>query len=174
MAYGLVRDENDAREVVQEAFLRAYLNLDKFEGNSAFFTWLFRIVTNLSIDHMRRPSRRETESFEAHEQEHFYEPTTLGRFADSDPVEVLQNAHICQQIREGIAQLPAYHRGVIVMREVKGMTYEDMARTIGVSKGTIMSRLFHARRKLQEILEGCYLEHFGRIPERRTKARQVA
>ena len=173
-AYGLVRDENDARDVVQEAFLRAYVNLDKFEGNSAFFTWLFRIVSNLSIDHMRRPSRRENESLDAHAVEQLREPGMLSVLADSDPAEVLQNAYICRQIREGIEQLPACHRGVIIMREVKGMSYEDMARVSGVSKGTIMSRLFHARRKLQAILGDCYLEHFGRHPERHTSARRSA
>ena len=164
LALALVRDEQDAREVVQEAFLRVHRGLDSFQGSSSFFTWLYRIVTNLSIDLMRRPSRRETEvdAYLEHVDEH--DIPFLSRIDGADPFDAVRRQEIAKRIERGLAELPPYHRGVIVMREVHGMTYEEMAEAMGVSKGTIMSRLFHARQKLQRALSDCYGEHIGPPP----------
>ncbi|HET7538682.1 MAG TPA: sigma-70 family RNA polymerase sigma factor [Polyangiaceae bacterium] len=157
IAFGLLRDENDAREVVQEAFLRVHRGLDSFHGGSAFFTWLYRIVTNLSIDLMRKPGRREAELDESREIDEADIPL-LSRIDGADPLDVLRRGEIRNKLEAALAALPAYHRGVIVMREVEGMSYEEMAEAMGVSKGTIMSRLFHARQKLQRALADCYAE----------------
>ncbi len=164
LALALVRDEQDAREVVQEAFLRVHRGLESFQGSSSFFTWLYRIVTNLSIDLMRRPARRETE-VEAY-LDHVDEQDIpfLSRIDGADPFDAVRRQEIAKRIERGLAELPPYHRGVIVMREVHGMTYEEMAEAMGVSKGTIMSRLFHARQKLQRALSDCYGEHIGPPP----------
>lgn len=164
LAMALVRDEQDAREVVQEAFLRVHRGLDSFQGSSSFFTWLYRIVTNLSIDLMRRPARRETEveAYLDHVDEH--DIPFLSRIDGADPFDAVRRQEIAKRIERGLAELPHYHRGVIVMREVHGMTYEEMAEAMGVSKGTIMSRLFHARQKLQRALSDCYGEHIGPPP----------
>ena len=157
IALGLLRDENDAREVVQEAFLRVHRGLDSFHGGSAFFTWLYRIVTNLSIDLMRKPGRREAELDETREVDEQDIPL-LSRIDGADPLDVLRRAEIRNKLEAALDALPVYHRGVIVMREVEGMSYEEMAEAMGVSKGTIMSRLFHARQKLQRALADCYAE----------------
>ena len=157
IALGLLRDEQDAREVVQEAFLRVHRGLDSFQGGSSFFTWLYRIVTNLSIDLMRKPSRRDVELDESREIDEADIPL-LSRIDGADPMDVLRRAEIRNKLEAALAALPVYHRGVIVMREVEGMSYEEMAEAMGVSKGTIMSRLFHARQKLQRALADCYAE----------------
>ena len=157
IALGLLRDEQDAREVVQEAFLRVYRGLDSFHGGSTFFTWLYRIVTNLSIDLMRKPSRRDAELDESREIDESDIPL-LSRIDGADPLDVLRRAEIRNKLEAALEALPVYHRGVIVMREVEGMSYEEMAEAMGVSKGTIMSRLFHARQKLQRALADCYAE----------------
>ena len=157
IALGLLRDEQDAREVVQEAFLRVHRGLDSFQGGSTFFTWLYRIVTNLSIDLMRKPSRRDAELDESREIDEADIPL-LSRIDGADPLDVLRRAEIRAKLEAALAALPVYHRGVIVMREVEGMSYEEMAEAMGVSKGTIMSRLFHARQKLQRALADCYAE----------------
>ena len=157
IALGLLRDEQDAREVVQEAFLRVHRGLDSFHGGSTFFTWLYRIVTNLSIDLMRKPARREAELDESRELDESEIPL-LSRIDGADPLDVLRRAEIRNKLEAALAELPVYHRGVIVMREVEGLSYEEMAEAMGVSKGTIMSRLFHARQKLQRALADCYAE----------------
>jgi RNA polymerase sigma-70 factor (ECF subfamily) len=164
---GLVRDENDAREIVQEAFLRVYRGLDSFQGSSSFFTWLYRIVTNLAIDLMRKPGRRDTALQEDRATDE--EPTEfplVSRIDGADPIDVIRRREIAQRIQAALDALPPYHRGVILMREVEGMSYEEMAQAMGVSKGTIMSRLFHARQKLQRALADCYAEEgAARAPE---------
>jgi RNA polymerase sigma-70 factor (ECF subfamily) len=164
IAMGLVRDENDARELVQDAFLRVYRSLNSFQGGSSFFTWLYRIVTNLAIDLMRKPGRRDTELHEA--QAAADEPTEfplVSRIDGADPLDVIRRREIAVRIQAALDALPPYHRGVILMREVEGMSYEEMAEAMGVSKGTIMSRLFHARQKLQRALADCYAEEQGLI-----------
>src|SRR5690606_37291239 len=161
LAMALVRDEQDAREVVQEAFLRVYRGIDRFHGTSSFFTWLYRIVTNLSIDLMRRPARREVEWDDHLEQSEDADVSFLSKVAETDPFDAIRRQEIAERIWQSLEDLPPYHRGVIVMREVNGMSYEEMAEAMGVSKGTIMSRLFHARQKLQRVLADCYAEHVG-------------
>ncbi|MCB9609241.1 MAG: sigma-70 family RNA polymerase sigma factor [Polyangiaceae bacterium] len=165
IALGLVRDENDAREVVQEAFLRVHRGLAKFHGGSSFFTWLYRIVTNLSIDLMRKPARREQELTDRHELADDFDSPFLARIDGADPLDVVRRKEIAQRIQVALDALPPYHRHVIVMREVEGMSYEEMAEAMQVSKGTIMSRLFHARQKLQRALGDCYAEQLGKPPE---------
>lgn len=156
VALGLVRDEQDAREIAQEAFLRVHKGLSQFQGGSSFFTWLYRIVTNLSIDLMRKPSRREAELHHALEEddgELLHLPAS-----DADPYDIVRRGELSARIQAALERLPPYHRGVILMREVEGMSYEEMADAMQVSKGTIMSRLFHARRKLQRALSDCHDE----------------
>ncbi len=162
IAFGLVRDEEDASEIVQEAFLRVYRGLDAFNGAASFFTWLYRIVKNLSIDLMRRPSwQRELTDELAGEQ---LDALLLSR-AGADPEHSLGRRELALVVGEAIDALPSYHRAVILMREVEGMSYEEMAKAAGVSKGTIMSRLFHARKKLQRALFERYVEHTERLPD---------
>jgi RNA polymerase sigma-70 factor (ECF subfamily) len=162
IAIGLVRDENDAREIVQEAFLRVYKNIDRFKGGSAFFTWLYRIVTNLAIDLMRKPARREAELFDnpqiAEDADAFPFVSKMGH---ADPMDMVRRREIGERIQQELDALPPYHRAVIVMREVEGMSYQQMAEAMNVSKGTIMSRLFHARQKLQKALADMYQEQTG-------------
>jgi len=156
IALGLVRDEQDAREIAQEAFLRVHKGLPQFHGGSSFFTWLYRIVTNLSIDLMRKPSRREAELHFALEADDNESPLLLA--SDADPYDVVRRGQLSERIQCALEQLPPYHRGVILMREIEGMSYEEMAEAMQVSKGTIMSRLFHARKKLQRALADCHDE----------------
>lgn len=168
IALSLVRDENDARELVQDAFLRVHKGLASFQGGSSFFTWLYRIITNLSIDLIRKPGRQladiDEQRFESDEGQEAEFPL-LSKVDGSDPVDVVRRQEIAGRLQAALDALPPYHRGVIVMREIEGLSYEEMASAMGVSKGTIMSRLFHARQKLQKALADCYEEQIGKIPE---------
>jgi RNA polymerase sigma-70 factor, ECF subfamily len=165
IALSLVRDENDARELVQDAFLRVFKGLGSFQGGSSFFTWLYRIITNLSIDLIRKPGRQGGGDLDDKrlEAEDAQEPdfALLSRIDGADPAEVVRRREIAARLQVALDALPSYHRGVIVMREIEGLSYEEMAQVMGVSKGTIMSRLFHARQKLQRALVDCYKEQVG-------------
>ncbi len=167
IAIGLVRNEQDARDLVQDAFLRVHKSLPSFQGSSSFFTWLYRIVTNLAIDLVRRPGRNVVELEEEHQRSSSpgNEPTDhpwVARVDGADPVDVLRRKELAARMRTAIDALPSYHKAVILMREVEGLSYEEMAEAMQVSKGTIMSRLFHARQKLQKALADCYDEENGK------------
>lgn len=165
LALQLVRDENDAREIVQEAFLRVYRGLGNFQGGSSFYTWLYRIVTNLAIDVMRKPGRNRGElEDEAPGEPDENDYPLLSRFDGADPLDALHRTELGKKLAAALEALPPYHRGVILMREVDGMSYDEMAQAMGVSKGTIMSRLFHARQKLQRALADTYVDSQGKPP----------
>lgn len=164
LALGLVRDEADAQEIVQEAFIRVYRGIGSFQHGSSFFTWLYRIVNNLAIDLMRRPSRRESHLDEGRCVSREDDIPLLGRIEGADPVQTIRRREIARRIASALDELPSYHRAVILMREVDGLSYQEMAEIMSVSKGTIMSRLFHARQKMQRALADCYAEQLGRHP----------
>ena len=96
----------------------------------------------------------------------------VARMAGEDPLRVVRRGELAERIQRALEDLPSYHSSVILMRELEGMSYEEMAQAMGVSKGTIMSRLFHARQKMQKALRDCYDEEMGRsqAPKRGGKA----
>lgn len=165
LAMTFVHDENDARELAQEAFLRVYKHLQDFHGGSTFFTWLYRIITNLGIDFTRRPGHRfvalDANHVDDVEDEDHVDLPTIGRLAETNPADVVRRREIASRIQIALDALPSYHRSVIIMREIDGLSYDEIAEATGVSKGTIMSRLFHARHKLQRALAGYYEEQVG-------------
>lgn len=152
VAYGIVRNPDDAREVVQEAFIRVYRHLHEFAGQATFSTWLYRIVVNLSIDLLRKRTPGPTIDLEDHTDLESAPTEWLPVRQATDPLESLGRKRLVLAMQAALDQLPPYHRAVILLRELEGMSYEEMAQTLQVSKGTIMSRLFHARRKMQRML----------------------
>jgi RNA polymerase sigma-70 factor (ECF subfamily) len=154
LAYGVLRHQDDALDVVQDAFIKAHKYLDKFEGNSSFYTWLYRIVMNLAIDHLRKHRRvKPVELDEARLDEAVAgEDSLLPRILGSNPGRALLDKEIRARIDQALTELSENHRSVLVMRELEGMSYEEMAQAMNCSKGTIMSRLFHARKNMQKRL----------------------
>jgi len=151
LAFGVLRHADDALDVVQDAFIKAHKYLDKFEGNSSFYTWLYRIVMNLAIDHLRKHRRvRPVELDEQHLDES--DEALLPKILGGNPGRALMDKEIRARIDQALGELSDNHRAVLIMRELEGMSYEEMAQAMGCSKGTIMSRLFHARKNMQKQL----------------------
>jgi RNA polymerase sigma-70 factor (ECF subfamily) len=155
VAYGMVRNHEDAMDVTQESFIKVHRYLANFQGSSSFYTWLYRIVVNVAIDHIRRDKGQSVEyddriaqEGEGIEGDGSLLPSILG----SNPAKALSRQELLSMMQKAIDSLPPYHRAVIVMRELEGMSYKEMAKAMKVSKGTIMSRLHHARHKLQKAL----------------------
>jgi RNA polymerase sigma-70 factor (ECF subfamily) len=147
----MVHDADDARDICQEAFLKVHKNLDTFEGEAQFFTWLYRIVVNLGIDLLRKRRGQKVEFDDAvphDEDEGGIAPHRTG----FDPGRALLDKELRKRILEALGKLSPSHRAVLVMREVEGMSYQEMAEAMKCSIGTIMSRLFHARKKMQTML----------------------
>jgi len=153
VALGMVHDPDDARDITQEAFLKVHKNLATFEGDAQFFTWLYRIVMNLSIDHLRKRRGEKVEFDDAMSNDEADDETGIApRRTGFDPAKALSDKELREQIRGALSKLSPAHRAVLVMREVDGLSYQEMADQAGVSIGTIMSRLFHARKKMQKML----------------------
>jgi len=155
LARRIVGSDEDAEEVVQEAFLKAFRSLDRFRGGSAFYTWLYRIVYNGAIDRLRKESRLRTVDYDdtlARGEEVDGAAELLPPRLDADPARVQRRRELKEQMESALEQLSEAHQAVIVLREVHGLTYEEIAEVVGCPKGTVMSRLHHARRRMQELL----------------------
>jgi len=156
IAYGMVNNRDDAMDLVQDAFLKAYHNLKRFEGSSSFYTWLYRIVVNVCIDHIRRTGKRVMVDYDDQirredgvEGEERIKPSKLGL----DPAKAYGRQELLEQISRALEELSPIHKEAIILREVQGLSYQEMAEVMDVSKGTVMSRLHHARKNLQEKLQ---------------------
>ena len=156
IAYGMVNNREDAMDLVQESFLKVHNNLGRFEGSSSFYTWLYRIVVNVCIDHIRKTGRRIKVDYDDHilrdgnvEGDDRIRPSVL----NVDPVKAQGRKELLEKIRSALDELSPIHKEAIVLRELQGLSYEEMANVMGVSKGTVMSRLHHARKNLQALLQ---------------------
>lgn len=154
VALGMVKNPDDARDIVQEAFLKVWKSLGAFEGQSAFYTWLYRIVANLCIDHLRKgKSQVEYDDQRVHEEDQVAgDENILPQTAGLHPGRALESKELGAAIERALEELSPNHRAVLLMREVEGLSYREMADAMKVSEGTIMSRLFHARKKMQAAL----------------------
>jgi RNA polymerase sigma-70 factor (ECF subfamily) len=157
VALGVVKRPEDAADIVQDAFIKVHRHLATFQGTSSFYTWLYRIVMNLGIDHVRKHRKVVEWGDDVPIEQAAGDRTLVPKVADSNPRSTVERRELSEKIRQALDTLPEYHRAVILLREVEGMSYEEIAEVLEVPKGTIMSRLFHARRKMQDQLQP-YLE----------------
>jgi len=157
MIYNMVRNEQDAWDIAQDGFVKAWRNIRRFRGQSSFFTWLYRILMNISIDALRRKQIESGTEFDDTVRLQEIEPasaTTPQR--EREPATRLNDKEIRTRIDAAIARLSPDHRAVIVMRELDGLDYQEIADAMECSIGTVMSRLFYARKKLQTMLKDVY------------------
>jgi RNA polymerase sigma-70 factor (ECF subfamily) len=153
LAHGMLRNEADATDVAQETFIRAWQGIRKFKNDSAFYTWLYRITTNLCIDHVRRRNRRPTGEFQEEIKSEMEPSVGTPPSNNPSPRAEIQNRELGAQIDAALAQLSPEHRAVVQLREFEGLDYSEIARAVGCSIGTVMSRLFYARKHLQKLLK---------------------
>lgn len=149
----IVRNEHDARDVSQEVWLSVWKNLKDYRGDAKFSTWLYAVATRRAIDHLRRRRRwfdRFLPFLADGEAPAAAEPTVA---ASSNPRRELETAERAERFERALATLPPKHRSVLALREVEGLSYEEIAQTLNCRPGTVMSRLFKARRLLAQKLE---------------------
>lgn len=150
-ALALMRNEEEAIDLSQEAWVKAWQRLKQFQHESSFSTWLTRIVINLCLDRLRRQKRERAESIEALEEESGG-VERLMPVVTVNPTAGLERAELRARIERALNQLSVPHRTVIVLHEFEGMEYKRIAQVMGCSIGTVMSRLFYARRRLASLL----------------------
>ena len=154
VALGIVKDPDLAWDVAQEAFVRVHQHLGEFKGDSSFSTWVLRIGSHLAIDSLRKErtsSKQDIDDVNEADVQGGGEgilATALG----NDPQQNALRRELAGKMTEALAQLPEKHRTILVLREVEGLSYEELAERLGIHKGTVMSRLFHARKKMQALL----------------------
>jgi len=158
MIYNMVHNEQDAWDLAQDSFVKAWKSIGRFRGRSSFYTWIYRIVMNVTIDWLRKKQVKGAGAeFNDAIQLKEIEPAsrTLPK-ADPLPHERMEQSEIRARIDNAIAQLSPEHREVILMKEIEEMQYHEIAEALGCSIGTVMSRLFYARKKLQNLLKDVY------------------
>jgi len=150
-AYSMMRNEDEALDLSQEAWVKAWQRLKQFQGESSFATWMTRITINLCLDQLRRQKRQRSESIEAMDEESGGVERQMP-VVNVNPTEGLERGELRQRIDQALSQLTYAHRTVIVLHEFEEMEYKEIAKTMGCSIGTVMSRLFYARRKMAALL----------------------
>ncbi|MFC1654792.1 RNA polymerase sigma factor [Myxococcota bacterium] len=157
IAYGMVHNPEAAYDISQEVFIKVFRYLGSFQGTSSFYTWLYRISVNLSIDWLRKQGRTSLVDFDdslLRREPDGAEALVVPKLQDGDPYKALDRKELREQIAKAFESLSEKHRAVLLLREVEGLSYDEIARALKIHKGTVMSRLHHARRNLQRALRG--------------------
>ncbi|MFW5966603.1 MAG: RNA polymerase sigma factor [Persicimonas sp.] len=156
ICYGMLKNEHDSLDVSQEVFIKVFKYLENFNQNSSFYTWLYRITVNKCIDYIRKQKRRSEVDYddtigrtEEVEGDQNIMPSTLG----VQPGRAYERKELRSKMLEALDTLSEKHRTILILREVEGLSYEEMADVLDISKGTVMSRLYHARRYFQDAIE---------------------
>lgn len=151
-AYTMMRNEDEAVDLSQEAWVKGWQRLVQFQGESSFTTWMTRIVINLCLDQLRRKKRQRAESIEELDEESGGVERQMP-VVTVNPTERLERAELRQRIDEALGKLSDAHRTVLVLHEFEHMEYKTIAKTMNCSIGTVMSRLFYARRRMASLLQ---------------------
>ncbi len=150
-AYSMMRSEDEAIDLSQEAWVKGWQRLEQFHGESSFATWMTRIVINLCLDQLRKQKRHREESIEEMDEESGGVERQMPVIM-ANPTAGLEREELRKRIDKALSQLSHEHRTVLVLHEFQEMEYKEIAKTMGCSIGTVMSRLFYARRKLAGLL----------------------
>ena len=150
-AYTMMRNEEEAVDLSQEAWVKGWQRLRQFQGDSSFGTWMTRIVINLCLDQLRKHKRQRTESIEELSDESGGVERQMP-VVTVNPTAGLERAELRQRIDRALGQLSYEHRTVLVLHEFEELEYKEIAKVMDCSLGTVMSRLFYARRKMAALL----------------------
>ena len=151
LALRMTGNSEDAADMSQEAFIKAYNSITSFRGDSKFSVWLYRIVSNVCLDFLRSRSRKQTVSLSAENDDG--EDVELDIADETQSPELLLDRSMTRDaVRRGLAALPPDHREILLLREIQGLSYEEIASVLGLVEGTVKSRIFRARKKLCSFL----------------------
>ncbi|TMP99214.1 MAG: sigma-70 family RNA polymerase sigma factor [Verrucomicrobia bacterium] len=152
-AFSMMRNEEEAMDLSQEAWVKAWQRLKQFQGEASFVTWMTRIVINLCLDQLRKQKRFRAESVEQLDEESGGVERQMPVVVPN-PTERLERIELRQRIDRALGQLSHEHRTALILHEFEDLEYKEIAKRMGCSIGTVMSRLFYARRKMASLLAG--------------------
>jgi RNA polymerase sigma-70 factor (ECF subfamily) len=150
--YRMVNNAEEARELAQQAWVRAWQRLGSYKGDAQFFTWLYRIAVNAALDEARRAARRREVSIDETPDREPQPAATWQPPDDGRPDRELAREEVWRAFEEALARLSPAHRAALILREVEGLSYREIAQAMKCRTGTVMSRIYYARRHMQEML----------------------
>ena len=153
IAYGVVRRREDALDIVQEVFIKLFHSIRNFKGKSLFYTYLYRMTMNAAIDHIRKMGKFPSSSLDEEGG------IQLSEGVEKRPDQVLLHKELEGRVNAAMERLPADQRMALILREVEGLSYQEMAEAMGCSIGTVMSRLHYGRKKIRELLKDYVKPH---------------
>lgn len=153
VVYRMVSNEQDARELAQLAWVKAWQRIASFQADAQFFTWLYRIAVNTTLDHLRQRKRQREVSVDEVPAGEEARETEWPAATEDTPAHALARSEFREAFDRALAELSPDHRAALVLREVEGQSYQQIAEVLGCRIGTVMSRIFYARRELQRKLK---------------------
>lgn len=159
LIYNMLKNDNDIEDIAQEVFVKVYRNIDEFRGNSSLYTWIYRITTNLCLDYIKKQKSviYIDEKIQTDDGEVDFQLPSEEKLQD----ELYEEKELKQKLEKSIAKLPDKQRVMIVLRDIKGLSYEEISEILEIKLGTVKSQINRARLKLKELLEkdGTFLDY---------------
>ena len=149
LTYNMTSNREDAEDLTQEVFVKAFEALPRFRGNSSFYTWLYRIAVNKTINYRKKRNRKRTLSLDQFDQEIKGDDVYHDLTAKGSPLRSMSLSELQEKLNEALQHLSEKHRTVVVMHDMQGIPHEEIAKVVKASVGTVRSRLFYARRQMQ-------------------------
>lgn len=159
LIYNVIKNENEIEDVAQEVFMKVYKNLDRFKGNSSLYTWIYRITTNLCLDYIKK--KKEViyidEKLQLDDGEVEFQIPSDEKLQD----ELYEEKELKEKLQKSITKLPEKQQMMIILRDIKGLSYEEISEILEIKLGTVKSQINRARLKLKELLEkdGTFLDY---------------
>ena len=149
LTYNMTSNREDAEDLTQEVFVKAFEALPRFRGKSSFYTWLYRIAVNKTINYRKKRNRKRTLSLDQFDQEIKTDETYHDLTAKGSPLRNISLSELQEKLNEALQHLSEKHRTVVVMHDMQGIPHDEIAKVVKASVGTVRSRLFYARRQMQ-------------------------
>lgn len=153
LVYNMTSNHEETNDVLQDVFLKAYRSIRGFRGDSSFYTWIHTIAANMTINHLKKRNRRRAMSLDDMDAHVENDPDYIEATAGSDPRREANLSELQKRLNEAMQKLSHDHRAVVTMFDIQGMPHAEIAKILGISEGTVRSRLFYAHRQLQNYLE---------------------
>jgi RNA polymerase sigma-70 factor (ECF subfamily) len=153
LVYHMTSNREDTNDILQDVFAKAYRALRRFRGKSSFYTWIYSIATNMTLNFLKKRNRRRNMSLDDVDLSIENDPDFIEMTSKSDPVREANLSELQQRLNMAMQRLSVDHRTVVTMFDIQAMPHAEIARILGISEGTVRSRLFYAHRQLQAYLE---------------------
>jgi len=153
LVYHMTSNHEDTHDVLQEVFAKAYRSLKRFQEKSTFYTWIYSISVNMTLNFLKKRGRRRAMSLDDVDMAIERDPDFIEATSKSDPVREVNITELQERLNAALQELSDDHRAVVTMFDIQGMPHAEISKILGVSEGTVRSRLFYAHRQLQNYLE---------------------